>query len=132
VSSGGRITSLPVHIIPPLFSTLIYQPGNEQQARWWPQFRDVVSHHRHDNYHQLKLNGTTFSTGDQGHGASDFNPSSSHIRNNTSCALKQLRHVSCHKTSSMPIQYTNCKMAHCVTKQNLGNKSQARRLEEKH
>jgi hypothetical protein len=27
---------------------LISQPGDEQSARWWPHFRDVVSPHRHD------------------------------------------------------------------------------------
>jgi hypothetical protein len=24
-------------------------PGDEQQARWWPQFRDIVSPHRYDH-----------------------------------------------------------------------------------
>jgi hypothetical protein len=37
-----------VEIIPPWFSILIYHLRDEQQARWWPQFRDVVSPHRHD------------------------------------------------------------------------------------
>jgi hypothetical protein len=23
-------------------------PGDEQQTRWWPNFRDVVSPHRHE------------------------------------------------------------------------------------
>jgi hypothetical protein len=38
----------PVSIIPPLLSILIYHLWDEQQARWWPQFRDVVSPHRHE------------------------------------------------------------------------------------
>jgi hypothetical protein len=41
-----------VDIAPPLFSMLIYHLGDEQYARWWPQFRDVASPHRHEN-HQL-------------------------------------------------------------------------------
>jgi hypothetical protein len=40
-----------VDIIPPWFSVLIYHLGDEQWARWWPQFRDVVSPRRHDNHH---------------------------------------------------------------------------------
>jgi hypothetical protein len=32
-------------IIPPWFSMLIYHLGDEQQARWWLQFRVVVSPH---------------------------------------------------------------------------------------
>jgi hypothetical protein len=33
----------PANIIPPWLSILIYRMGNEQQARWWPQFGDIVS-----------------------------------------------------------------------------------------
>jgi hypothetical protein len=33
----------PVDIISKLFSMLMYHLGDEQQARWWPQFRDRVS-----------------------------------------------------------------------------------------
>jgi hypothetical protein len=44
----------PVNIIPPWFSMLIYHLGDEQQACWWPQFRDVVSPHQHD-HHQSQL-----------------------------------------------------------------------------
>jgi hypothetical protein len=46
------------HIIPPLFSTLIYNMGDKQLARWWPKFRDKVSPHRHDddNHHLLPWN----------------------------------------------------------------------------
>jgi hypothetical protein len=29
---------------------VIYHVRDEQQSRWWPQFRDVVSPHRHDYY----------------------------------------------------------------------------------
>jgi hypothetical protein len=31
----------PVEIIPPWLSTVVYHLGDEQQARWWPRFRDV-------------------------------------------------------------------------------------------
>jgi hypothetical protein len=41
----------PVNIIPSWFSMLIYHMGDEQLARWWPQFRDVVSLHGHDHDH---------------------------------------------------------------------------------
>jgi hypothetical protein len=30
----------PINIIPARLSTLIYRVGDEQQARWWPQFRE--------------------------------------------------------------------------------------------
>jgi hypothetical protein len=33
----------PVNIISPCLSILIHHLGDEQQAHWWPQFRDVVS-----------------------------------------------------------------------------------------
>jgi hypothetical protein len=36
----------PVNIIPPSLSMFIYYLGDEQYARWWPQFRDVVSPHQ--------------------------------------------------------------------------------------
>jgi hypothetical protein len=32
----------PVNIIPQWFYMLIHHVGNEQEARWWPQFVDVV------------------------------------------------------------------------------------------
>jgi hypothetical protein len=60
--SAGRIArepwkanqeSSPVDIITPWFLMLIYHMGSEQQARSWPQFRDVFSSHRHDHHHQL-------------------------------------------------------------------------------
>jgi hypothetical protein len=38
----------PVNIIPPLPSILIYHLGDKQKARWWPQFRDTVSLHWHE------------------------------------------------------------------------------------
>jgi hypothetical protein len=36
-------------IIPPWFFMLIYHLGDEEYARSWPQFRDIVSRHRHDH-----------------------------------------------------------------------------------
>jgi hypothetical protein len=36
-------------IIPPWLSRLMYHLGDEQKARRWPQFRDVVSPHQHDH-----------------------------------------------------------------------------------
>jgi hypothetical protein len=38
----------PVNIIPPWLSTLIWHLGDEQNACWWPQLRDIVSPHRHE------------------------------------------------------------------------------------
>jgi hypothetical protein len=38
----------PVDAVPSWFSILMYQQGDEQ-ARWWPQLRYVVSSHRHDD-----------------------------------------------------------------------------------
>jgi hypothetical protein len=38
----------PVNIIPPWLSILIYHMGDEQQAPWWLQFRDIVSCHQHE------------------------------------------------------------------------------------
>jgi hypothetical protein len=46
----GKVTLrrfTPVNIIPSLLSTLIYHLGDEQ-AHWWPQFRDTASAHRHE------------------------------------------------------------------------------------
>jgi hypothetical protein len=37
--------SYPVHIIPPWLSMLIYHLEDEQYARWWQLFRDVVCLH---------------------------------------------------------------------------------------
>jgi hypothetical protein len=46
----------PVNIIPPWLSILMYHLGDEQQARWWLQFRDVVSPHRqNDNNNKNRL-----------------------------------------------------------------------------
>jgi hypothetical protein len=39
----------PVYIIPPWFSMFIHYLGDEQKGRWWSQYRDVVSPHRHDD-----------------------------------------------------------------------------------
>jgi hypothetical protein len=38
-----------VHIILPWPFMLIYQLRGEQQACSWPQFRDIVSRHRHEH-----------------------------------------------------------------------------------
>jgi hypothetical protein len=46
-----------VVIIAPWFSTLIrlvYNLGDEQYVRWWPQFTDVVSPHELD-HHQWSI-----------------------------------------------------------------------------
>jgi hypothetical protein len=42
----------PVNIIPPWLSIHIYHLEDEQ-GRWWPQFRDVVSLHRHDQRYSV-------------------------------------------------------------------------------
>jgi hypothetical protein len=39
-----------VGIIPPGFSMLMYNLRDEEYARLWPQFRDVISFCRHDHY----------------------------------------------------------------------------------
>jgi hypothetical protein len=48
----------PIDFIPPWFSVLIYHLEDKQYARWWPQFRDVVSPYRHDHHHQYLVNNT--------------------------------------------------------------------------
>jgi hypothetical protein len=45
----------PVSIIPPWLYVLIYHLLDEQQARWWPQFRDILSPHRHKHEHGIAL-----------------------------------------------------------------------------
>jgi hypothetical protein len=35
--------------IMPWLSMLTYHPGDEQQARWWPQFWDIVSPHHNQS-----------------------------------------------------------------------------------
>jgi hypothetical protein len=42
-----------VDIIPLWFSMLIYHLGDEQYARWLPQFRDVVLRHRQAHHQDL-------------------------------------------------------------------------------
>jgi hypothetical protein len=42
----------PVSIMPPRLSILIYHLEDEQYARCWPQFRDIVSPHRHEQKRQ--------------------------------------------------------------------------------
>jgi hypothetical protein len=41
----------PVNIIPPYWPT--YHPREEQNAHWWPQFRDVVSPREHEQWFSL-------------------------------------------------------------------------------
>jgi hypothetical protein len=41
-----------VSIIPAWLSVLIYELEDGEQARWWPQFRDVVSPHGHEQENQ--------------------------------------------------------------------------------
>jgi hypothetical protein len=58
-SSGGRNRSFPLstssfHHVSPC-SYRVYHLGNEQ---WWPQFRDIVSPHRHDRHHQYLVKST--------------------------------------------------------------------------
>jgi hypothetical protein len=43
---------------PPWLSILICHMGNEQQARWWPQFRDIILPHQHNRHHQLMVNAS--------------------------------------------------------------------------
>jgi hypothetical protein len=40
-------------IIPPCISMLIYHLRDEQQARWWRQFKDIVLLHWHDHHNQV-------------------------------------------------------------------------------
>jgi hypothetical protein len=47
---SGTETGFPVNI-----SMLIYHVGDEQYARWWPQFRDVVSPHRSEQQQQVLI-----------------------------------------------------------------------------
>jgi hypothetical protein len=42
----------PVNIIPPWLFILIYHLGDEQQARWWLQFRDMVSPLRQEQHEE--------------------------------------------------------------------------------
>jgi hypothetical protein len=37
-----------VNIIPPQLSMLIHLLGDQQETRWWPQIRDIVSHNRNE------------------------------------------------------------------------------------
>jgi hypothetical protein len=48
-----------VDILPPWFSMLMYHQGDEQLARWWPQFRDVVQPHRHDRHQGINCTENT-------------------------------------------------------------------------
>jgi hypothetical protein len=48
-SSGGGIRSYPCHYHSTMALMFIYHLCDEQKARWWPQFRDIVSHHWHDD-----------------------------------------------------------------------------------
>jgi hypothetical protein len=51
----------PVNIIPTWLSILL-SLGYEQQARWWPQFRDVVSPYQHEHEQQGQYAATVFMT----------------------------------------------------------------------
>jgi hypothetical protein len=42
----------PVKIVPPGLSMLIYHLVDEHYDRWWLQFRDSVSPHRHEQQQQ--------------------------------------------------------------------------------
>jgi hypothetical protein len=61
--SGGQIKISPVNIILPWFFMLIYHLGDEQEACWWPQFKDIVSPHLHDHHHHHH----NIQTGSNGH-----------------------------------------------------------------
>jgi hypothetical protein len=41
-------SSMSANIIPPWLSILTYHQRSEQHARWWPQFRETASLHRHE------------------------------------------------------------------------------------
>jgi hypothetical protein len=43
-----------VDIITPWLSILVYHLGDEQQALWWPQFRDLLSSHRLEKQGSIK------------------------------------------------------------------------------
>jgi hypothetical protein len=52
--SGGGTGFLrfsPVSGIAPWLSVMIYHLGDEQEARFWPQFRDIVLPHQHKHCH---------------------------------------------------------------------------------
>jgi hypothetical protein len=49
----SELFSFPINIIPPWLSLLIYHLGDEQQACWWPQFRDIISPHQHEQQYQI-------------------------------------------------------------------------------
>jgi hypothetical protein len=69
--------------------------GDEQLARWWPQFRDIVSPHRHEQ--QQQLHGTrrplyTVPSNPSPHLIlSQFNPDNTHPTSLTSIELPCLR-----------------------------------------
>jgi hypothetical protein len=44
-----------VDVIPPWFFMFMYHLGYEQQARWWPQFRDILSPHQHHHHQNLYI-----------------------------------------------------------------------------
>jgi hypothetical protein len=52
----------PVNIIPPSLFILACHMGDDQQARWWPQFGDKVSTHRHEQDKLLLCERQCFDT----------------------------------------------------------------------
>jgi hypothetical protein len=52
VDESGLLSFL--DIIPSWFSMLMYQLGDAKYARWWPQFRGVVSPHRNNHEQPMK------------------------------------------------------------------------------
>jgi hypothetical protein len=53
----GESGVFPADIFPPWLSILI-SPGDEQQSCWWPQFRDIISSHRHEEQQDTSLSCT--------------------------------------------------------------------------
>jgi hypothetical protein len=49
-----------VTVIPPWLCILMYHQGDEQYARWWKQFRDIVSPHRHEQKQLVMLENGIF------------------------------------------------------------------------
>jgi hypothetical protein len=52
----------------PWRSTLTYHPGDEQQARWWPQFWDILSPHYNKKNQYSVVNGDTWIMNWEGYG----------------------------------------------------------------
>jgi hypothetical protein len=52
---SSRLSVLPVNIITPWLSVFIYHLEDKEYACWWPQFRDIISFHRHKQKMQTSL-----------------------------------------------------------------------------